>query len=507
MEPQMNFPQRRTAAPSGIGATAEVDTIRQELATMRGQSSLAPTPNEATQSPAAAAELEDEVSTLYRELQSAANKLEAEKAQRQQAEAELEAVRQQRLRETSDVVAELEKKRLELNALREERAAMKQWLDRGVSECRRVASDVTALKEELARSEKSCEALQTDKNRYAGSIEALSDELATVQLTLENVHRDRAVLEVRADENAAVVTRAEAEKHVAVTECDHLSAEIARLAQRVRGLEDAEVSMHSMCACVEQLVAETNVTERAIATGKLEQNEVRPSLTEAANNIHDPRPLSTMVIDAKRLLQQLQEGMGRLRAAVKRYVASKQQAHAEMHLARQAELDGLQRERDLMVIAHRTDLETLAQRNQDLESEIIMVADGVQRDVNVEAKERMVVLDRLAVNNKVLTEQCGALREDNEKLKVKSKRMKLDWDKVDESRRRFQQLQTEVALMQEYAQKLEMENRNLRLMMGGDAPADGATAAASPAASRRAATMHRRAFDDWRGTVMSQSPN
>lgn len=508
MDQELKLPNRRTAvSPSG-----ELSSIRQELQALQQN----PSALRAGTSMVAAGNVEDEVTTLYHELQRAAGKLEVEKAQRKKAEAELESIRQHRLRETSDVVQELERKRAELNTLREERTMMREWLDRGVSECKRVADDVLRLKQDLDTSERTTAELAREKQRLANTIQQLNDELASVQISLEKVHAEKTKLELRAEESTSLLTRVQEERKATVSECDRLSSDVSRLSQRVRGLEDAELAMQSMVACITQLVAEISDTDRAITSGDLENNPHRPPITDAASNIAEKKSLSVMVVDAKRLLQELQDQVSRLRTSVKRYVAGKQRQQSEIAATHQAQIEHLQKERNAIVASHRAEIEAHQQRAADLEREIIMVADGVQRDVRVEAHERMAVLDRHASLNKELTDRCEQLRTENERLKSRGKKMKLDWGKVDDSRRRFQQLQAEVNMMRQFNEKLQLENRNLRLMLEGTS-ASSSTGGLAPTTNPRAQALHRQAFSEWRelalhridggGASMVGSPN
>ena len=501
----VRLPNRATARqPSPRRGAGEINSIRTELADM--QRTLA----REMEDEKGQRELEDEVTSLYHELQRAAAKLENEKAQRKRAEAELESIRQTRLRETTDVVQELERKRAELNTLREERSVMKEWLDRGVSECRRVAEEVVRLKSEMETSERSNAVLAKDKQRLAATIQQLSDELSTVQLALEKVHHEKAVLELRGEEATTAMSRAEEARKTTMSECDRLSAEVVRLSQRVRGLEDAELSMQAMCSCLESLAKEVSVMEAGVAAGDLDRSvdDVRPPLHEAANNIAQPKALSAMVVEARRLLQVVQDAVGRVRGAVKRFVANKQRTVSEMTAQHRMEMDALQTERDTTIATLRTEADGLRQRIADLEREIVMVADGVQRDVRVEASDRLAVLDKVTGTNRDLSSQIEALQLENDRLKTKAKRMKIDWTKVDESRRRYQQLQMEVTLMQESMQQLQTENRNLRLMVDGGNLGASTGGHASTGRSGRPTTTEpvafRQAFEEWRQSAATR---
>jgi hypothetical protein len=75
-----------------------------------------------------------------------------------------------------------------------------------------------------------------------------------------------------------------------------------------------------------------------------------------------------MLVDSKRRLQELQDCVSRLRASVKRFVASKQKAHRDQN-ANHAALDLCQREHGAQAAAHRAEVGQLQRRH--LEREII----------------------------------------------------------------------------------------------------------------------------------------
>jgi chromosome segregation ATPase len=501
----VKLPNRRTARDTTPRFESELSAIRRELNQI--QSEIV---NDVQQGGGAQSDLESEVNGLYHELQRAAANLEQEKSLRKRVEAELESLRSGRLRDTADVVQELERKRTELQTLREERAMMKEWLDRGVAECKRVADEVTRLKAELDISEKSCANLSKDKQRLAVTVQELNEELSSVQTALEKVHHEKTVLELKAEDAVSSLARAEEQRRAAVSEADRLSAEVVRLSQRVRGLEDGEISLQSMCSCIDALCREINVLERAVTNGNLDEaNTARPPLSDAANDIGQPKALPVMIVDAKRLLQHLQDSVSRLRGTVKRYIGETQRQVNEQYRAQNVELENIRRERDVLVQAHQQEAAQLRRRVMDLEAEIVHVAQGVQRDISMEASERLTQLDRLSSSNRQAQKENEELKAENERLKAKCKKMKIDWTKVDESRRRYQQLQVEVQLMKDYSDKLAQENRNLKLLLEAkqqhtkSRSADGSLPHYLEMDS--AAQVHRAAFEDWKNEVSRNS--
>ena len=192
--------------------------------------------------------------------------------------------------------------------------------------------------------------------------------------------------------------------------------------------------------------------------------------------------------------------MSRLRASVKRFVAGRQKQHQDLANEHRAALDAVQRDHDAQAAAHRAQTEQLQQRIVDLETEIIKVADGVDRDTHHEAQHRMNQLDSHATTNRNLSSQVNELKAENDRLRAKAKKMKLDWSKVDQSRQRFQQLQTEVTMMRDYNDKLQMENKNLRLMLEGAGHGTSRASHFSPDERDRSTALHRQAFQQWRAT-------
>jgi len=290
-----------------------------------------------------------------------------------------------------------------------------------------------------------------------------------------------------------------------MSDCDRLSNDVVRLSQRVRGLEDAEISMQSMCNCVEQLVEEIASLDNTIAKGDFDTSLATSSIANAAHDVSAPKPLSQLVVDAKRLLQQLQDVLSKQRATVKRFVNDRQKTYLDMQRRHQDEITKINKDRDTTVASFAAESTTLRKRVEDLEKEIVNVAEGYQRDVQVEASQRLAALDKLLATNKDLTEKNDQLTAENDVLRTKSKKMKLDWNKVEDSRRRFQQLQAELLMMRQYCEQISLENRNLKIIV------DQKTNKSEPkwnSQNRDAfetynlAQIHRQAFDEWKSTTL-----
>ena len=457
------------------------------------------------------ATVETEISSLYQELQRAAAKLESERSQRRRVEAELEAIRVQKTRDTAAIAEEMEAKRVELQQLREERANLKEWLDRGVQECRRVATEVTVVKEALEQSEGHCTELAQKKNDLSKEIQGLTAELHDVQKELEKVHHEKSLLQLRAEETTGALKQAEAHRKVTQSEADRIASEMVRMSQRVRGLEDAELCLQSLCACIAELTGEITTLQTAVAGGNLENVFAKPPNAGAAQSTRpagDVRRLGDEIVEAKLLLQRMQDAVGKLRRSVKVFVAERKRQEVEMQRIQQDELAALHREKELAVHKYNVEKESLRRRVEDLEREILNVAAGEQRNTEAEANQRLAQLEKLLQNNSSLKTENEQLRDETVALKSKLQKMKVDWSKVEESRQRFHQLQTEVQLMHEYYEKISLENRNLKLLLESNgssvsSPLAANVHAASGSGLRGAdsssfAALNKQAFEQWK---------
>lgn len=478
-------------------AESELHSIRQELQEMQ---------REVTRDMELGtlqAEMSSEISTLYEELQRAATKLDAERSLRRKIEAELEHVREDRLNQTSVVVQELEHKRNEIQQLRDERVELKQWLDRGAAECRRVADEVLTLRRELEQTESTCTMLAEEKSRLTNQIKELSDQLSEAQQTMEDMQHAKSVLEIRVRETQESIQLAEVAKANSLADVQRLESEVARLNQRVRGASDAEHSLGTLCTAVRQLIGEIQSLHRHIREGSLAERFEKPLVYLHPQPELSEAQTGDVVLASKLLVTNLLDAVRALEVDVKRFMHDKQRERIEEQRQHQDELAALHKEKELILQRYNVERQAMEKRQQDLERELLTVASGVQDSVNEEVSLRLAQLDNLIAANRDLQEQNEQLRRHNEQLTIKSKKMKVDWEKVDESRIRLQQLQMELKLMQEYHEKLANENKNLRLL----AQQTGAIGSAPMGASAHGThsttpVLERHAFEEWKRRAM-----
>ncbi|CUE63269.1 Hypothetical protein, putative [Bodo saltans] len=447
-------------------------------------------------------EMSTEINTLYEELQRAATKLEAERSLRRRIEAELSSVREDRLQQTSAVIQELENKRNEIQSLRDERVELKQWLDRGAAECRRVADEVLVLRQNLEAGEKTCNSLKEDKLTLTDQIRSLTEQLSHVQQELEDMHHTKNVLEIRVRETQEAIRLADLTKKNSLDEVSRLEAEVARLNQRVRGAAEAETSLSSLCGACRQLLVEIEGLSGQIQHGALSDRFEKPLVY--VHTQRDTTMSSDAVTESKLLVTKVLETVRRLEVQVRSYMQERQRERSDEQRTHQDELATLHREKEIQLQRYNVERQALEKRSQDLERELLTVASGVQEQVSAEMLERLKQLDTLIDRNRELQQSNRALKDQNEQLVQKARRLKVDWSKVDESRVRLQQLQMELGLMSEYNEKLSNENRNLRVLAQSASGYDAAASQfeggyqAEAVRAERTPQASKRAFDEWK---------
>ena len=478
----------------------DLSNMKQELAALQGGGVVTKTVTVRSGSPVkvSGTAAEGEVTTLYHELQRAAAKLEVERSARKRAEAELDNIRQHRLRETGDVVQELERKSTELNTLKEERAMMREWLDRGVQECKRVADDVTRLKAELDQSEANVASLQHEKSRLE---ELLQEHRLTIQRMEADREAERAYkesLERRLQEMQEQLNTVERERISLAAENDNLHAQNLTLQQRLRYLDEAEQELQRNTAKAQQMVAELSEIERAMVSGDLDRGEDERYIpvTEAMTTGYGDKGTQEIITHSREEMQELNDAANRLRASIKRYVAVRSKDVAENRVQNESYLERMRREQELMREEHSNDVGILQRRIEDLERDLVLASDGGGYALS---HDRMTIIDKADELNAQLRDRCDELMAENERLRLAANRMKLDWGKVDESRRRFQQLEGEMVTLREQNEILRQENKAFRGQEGGHRSLNVGTGGWVTASS-----SDRNAFEQWRRT-MAQS--
>lgn len=488
------------SAPPVGGVETELNSIRRELQDINRDV------RRDLEANTLQANLSSEIDSLYDELQKTAKKLEAERTLRRKIEAALETVREDRIRQTNAVVQELQAKRDEIAVMSAERAELKGWLDRAVTECTKIADEVLRLRKDLEASEKNCAALEEEKIALAEKIENLSKQLSRTQEEMEHIHHEKHLLEARLKETQDAINLAEVTKKNLMGEVKRLESEVYRLQGRVKGTSDADHSLGLLCGTIRVLCGEITDLDVAIKRGTLSERFDKPLV------FLSPRPephagTSDVVAESKILGGQLLNTIRSLDNSVRTFMQERQKERIVAQRQHQDELAALHKEREKELIKYNIERAALEKREEDLERELLAVAAGTHENISVEATKRLEELEVLISTNRALSAENTALKREIEELSLRSRKMKIDWSKVDESRQRLQQLQMELAMMNEYNEKLAKENRNLKFLFESTPNAAAAGGAIPAAAGQRSpmstkkqptAVLEKEAFEEWK---------
>ena len=215
-------------------------------------------------------EAKDELRHAYMELDRLHQKLQKERTSRGEMEAELDALRRSHESHVDTSALEIERKNDELQAAKDERNRMKEWLDRGVKECKRVAEESVKAKEELQAAEDNCVKLANEKTALTSQLRRLADELTAVKNDIENIESENEQLKEKLDSMKGHVTESEATRDEAKEAAKKLEGECMRLADRVDRLDECEQCLVDMCNNIADLIDDIELLEGNIANNRVD---------------------------------------------------------------------------------------------------------------------------------------------------------------------------------------------------------------------------------------------
>ena len=479
-------------------------------------------------------ELRQQVGGLHRTMEQVNNHLEVERLEKRQLQDELDQVRihmslQQRQQEETaartaalpDAAAALERQlrasQEEVASLREEKAVMREWLDRGVGECRRVAEEVQRLRRELDDTDGERGRLGDEKAR----LEALLERAAAQEReTAERLEQERRQKEAALDDVASGTrTMHESGEQLRQTqgECDRLAAEVARLMERVRETEDAEMHLRTLASGLRRTSNGYLAFHAAVEQDRLGELLGRPAddaATTADAEAAGSGPLAGVANHGRACLAELQDVLLALRAVVRGRLEDTQNRCADVAKRESAEaaraVEGAARVEQELRERHSVEQRMLEGKLQELEYELSGMSEtNVKSQVRLTEAEqetealrrRLQELERdggangggkpggaatyanpsehaaahmqdlrrfegndeeLAARAMALEARCLKLEASNAKMKEKNKKMKIDWGSVSDTRQYCQKLELEKRTMQGYIEKVELENESLR---------------------------------------------
>ena len=397
----------------------------------------------------------------------------------------------------------------EIATLREEKAVMKEWLDRGVNECRRVAEEVQRLRRELEDNSGERGRLGEEKQHLEQMLEKVMSEVRDTRTQLDHEKGEKQSAMDDMVNGARTIAESAGMLKQTQGEVERLTAEVSRLMERVRDTEESEMHLRTLVSGLRRTANGYLAFHTAVEQDRL--GDLIGPATEAAdsNDAAGSGPLANVVGNGKASLAELQDVLLSLRATVRVRLEDTQQRCAELAQKETANaqraVDGAKLIEQDIRERHQIEKRMLEGKLQELEYELSGLSENnvssMQKLNETEqeaqalrsrvseleqagptkfvspadhAERHMQELDRFAGNDEelvtkliTLQSRCAKLEASNAKLKDKSKKLKVEWGKVSDTRQHCQQLELEKRTMQGYIEKVEMENETLRRRMHG----------------------------------------
>ncbi|RNF14585.1 uncharacterized protein Tco025E_05774 [Trypanosoma conorhini] len=438
----------------------ELDTLKLQLTTASPDSSAS-----SFDGTAAAPHGGDDETGLRPSMEQLLGRLAQEQARRRQLEEELHALRMSQKQMTTESLEEISAKREELSQLTRERDEMRDWLQRGVNECRRVADEAIRLKRVLDERTQRCQLLETAKEELQEKIDTVQRQLADSQSQLEGLQKKECLLEAcegqraRSEQNIVELNEKRQKEYDALVD----EAESRRL--RAEELESAETCVQLLTERLQQLLTHMERLGQAVRKGCVE--EVPADEFFLREGVAEPQhPLDELVARAQAFPRIIAAAIQQLHADIVAFMAEQRCLQAEQAAKQREHLEALHLEKQTLLHKYERERETLTQEIAQLRTELLRVVAKSPEDsddTSNRQKERIAELEQLLWSNDQQAAENERLRGENDELRGKLRALKIDWKKVHESQLRFQELQVEVDMIARTNARIQKENESLKM--------------------------------------------
>ncbi|ESL06996.1 hypothetical protein TRSC58_05322 [Trypanosoma rangeli SC58] len=440
----------------------ELDTLKLQMTTMSLDSSVSSL-DEAADTPQGGGNDTGLPSSIDQLL----GRLAQEQARRKQLEEELQGLRRSQKQTTTESLGTINAKREELLQLTRERDELRDWLQRGVSECRRVADEALRLKDDLDERTQRCQLLETAKEELQEKIDTVQLQLADSQSQLEELKQKERFLESCAGEHALSEQKLMELNEQRQKQYEALVAEAESYRLQAEKLESAEVCVQLLTERLHQLLTHMErlgqaVRKKCVEDVPVDEFFLRESVAEPQH------PLDELVARAQALPPIIAAAIQRFHKDIVAFMAEQRCLQAEQAAKQREHLEALHLEKQTLLHKYEKERETLTQEIAQLRAELQRVLTKGPEDgegSSSRQQERLVELEELTRSNTQQAEENGKLRRENDKLQVKLRSLKIDWKRVHESQLRFQELQLEVDMIARTNARIQQENEDLKMLI------------------------------------------
>ncbi|KAH9600034.1 hypothetical protein LSM04_008816 [Trypanosoma melophagium] len=357
----------------------------------------------------------------------------------------------------------------ELEQLTHERNKLQEWLQRVVSEYRRVADEASRLKNELKERTECCQLLEKTKEELQEKVNTIKEEPSATQTQLDQLKEKKQMLEACADARAFSLKKLEEINANRQKEYEALVVESESWRHRASTLENAAMCLQLLTERLERqqqqriLRLSEVVRKRTLMDVSSDAFVLRESVAEPQQ-----QQLEGLVRRAKTLLHTVAAAVQTLQMDITAFMREQQSVQVERETTHREHLEAAHMEKQAALHKYEVERESLLQEITQLKREslrLITKSDTFNTEEVGEVEGHIREVELLMPTNKELREKTEKPRKENEVLRTKLRRVKIDWRRVHESQLRFQQLQVEMDMIKNNNERIQKENENLKLMI------------------------------------------
>ena len=417
-----------------------------------------------------------QITAIKRDLNLVRKQIDFERERRQELEKTLDAERSETL--PSEHAEAIKRREDDIRLIRDEKAAMLEWLQRGVAEAQRITMQVEALKASVTTSESTAQELLADKRKLEEMHSRLELELEETKAKIKRLTEGRTTLEEHTEHQAGLISVTEDIIKSTQADSDRLAADVNKLQTRGRDVETMEITVGCMAAAVRHALHDLEVIHNAAAKGEVPPDDEYDSEEEA-----DDTQLTPVVISGtKAKIGRCEAILVTLWSSLRRFDADQKYRADNATRAHNEKVALLQKELDQLRIFIFEDLKKLRQSNEIREPMLRRFLNAREEAMKKAREESpsqqeggssdaqgafqmqpFSLLDYIECENAKLAQEVGEIEEDTARLRARVSEMEKDYSAVKELKQTYRELESEKAVLSHSIRKAESENRAIKM--------------------------------------------
>jgi chromosome segregation ATPase len=390
--------------------------------------------------------------------------------------------------EHSEAVARREE---DVRTVKEEMAAMMEWLKRGIAEAQTISLDCESLREKASTSHVTQAELQAEKQRLEQMERRLTVEVADAAGKIKRLQDASIGLEEHTDHQKSLLSVTRDITFSAVADRDRLRADVDELQKRAREVETIEIAVSCMAASVRRSLHTLEVLQNAVAHGTLatEMDADDDNDGYDSDNDADPTRVTPVVLTStKAKIGRCEALLLTLYSSLRRFDHDEQlrqtRFRAEYNEEQRAALDHLNafKKHCAGEVAHLMSIVNIREPQLRMAIDLRNRANNSETGVAVFGDAPSFTLtEYYEVENHKLADEVDRLRLENESIRAHAATLEGDYNAVRELRREYRELEARKMSLSQGLRKEEDDNRLLKLDLNevkGDR-------AASPSSNKR----------------------